>query len=54
MNCRRKIKILVMISGKESPQVKALKTAIHTYAQPEIFEIEYISLGRPFVKSVNA
>ncbi len=34
-----------MISGKESPQVKALETAIDTYAHPERFDVAYISLG---------
>ena len=35
-----------MISGNESPQIKALKTAIDTHAQPELFEVDYISLGK--------
>ena len=35
-----------MVSGNESPQVKAFKTAIDTYAHPERFEVHYISLGK--------
>ena len=43
-----------MVSGIESPQVKALKMAIDTYFHPESFEIEYISLGKLILNPQSA
>ena len=46
MNCRRKIQMIVMVSGSESTQVKALNTAIDTYPNQDIFDAKYLKLGK--------